>query len=226
MPEMTEAYDWHGRTILDAHGERIGKIDQVYLNPETDVAEWALVDRGLLCRRSTFVPIRSAGPTGEDVQVEVSKEQVKTAPVMEGDAALSPAEEAELLRHYGLGGDPAPSSDGAMTRSEEELHVSTVWRPRTRVRLRKYVVTEMVTKTVPVRREEVRLEYEAITDADGASASVEPTPSDESHEVVLHEERLVIEKRVVATERVRIGKRTTTATQTITDEVRKERVDV
>ena len=104
MPEMTEAYDWHGRTILDAHGERLGRIDQVYLNPETDVVEWALVDRGLLGRRSTFVPIRSASPTGEHVQVELSKEQVKTAPVMEGDAALSSAEEAELLRHYGLGG--------------------------------------------------------------------------------------------------------------------------
>ncbi len=104
MAEMTEAYDWRGRKILDARGERIGTIDQVYLNLETDQPEWALVDRGLFGRRSTFVPVRSASPTGEHVQVELSKEQVKTAPVMEGDAALSSAEEAELLRHYGLGG--------------------------------------------------------------------------------------------------------------------------
>jgi len=80
MPEMTEAYDWRGRTILDTRGEKIGTINQVYLNLETDEPEWAQVDRGLFCRRSTFVPVGSARRTGEDVQVHVAKAQVKGAP--------------------------------------------------------------------------------------------------------------------------------------------------
>jgi uncharacterized protein (TIGR02271 family) len=235
MAEMTEAYDWRGRTILDARGERIGRIDQVYLDLETDQPEWALVDRGLFCRGSTFVPVGSARPAGEDVQVQVAKAEVKSAPVMEGYAALSPEEEAELLRHYGVENPEAPpsaaptgtgatdavSGGGAMTRSEEELHVRTVSRPRTRVRLRKYVVTEMVTKTVPVRHEEVRLEREPIADTDPP----EPMSPEGAHEVVLHEEQLVIEKRVVPTERVRMVKETTVEERTVTDALRKEQID-
>lgn len=216
MADMTEAYDWRGRTILDPRGEKIGTIDQVYLNLETDEPEWALVDRGLFGRRSTFVPVGSARPTGEDVTVEVAKDQVKSAPDMEGDAELSPMEEAELLRHYGSG-----RPEQTMTRSEEELHVSTVRRPHTRVRLRKYVVTEMVTKTVPVRHEEVRLEREPVSEADATSAP----SADGAYEMVLHEEQLVIEKRVVPTERVRLVKETIFEERTVGGEVRKEQIE-
>ncbi len=239
MPEMTKAYDWRGRTILDARGEKIGTIDQVYLSLETDEPEWARVHRGLFGRQSTFVPVGSARPTGEDVQVQVSNTQVKGAPEVNGDAALSPEDEAGLLRHYGIENRAAPLSavrppepspdappgDGAMTRSEEELHIRTVARPRARVRLRKYVVTEMVTRTVPVRHEEVRLEREPITDAEAHSASPAPTSADETYEVVLHKEELVIAKRVVATERVRMGKEMIVEERTVTDELRRERID-
>lgn len=62
MPEMTEAYDWRRRTLLDAHGEKLGKIDQVYLDLETEEPEWALVDTDLFSRRSVFVPVGSARP--------------------------------------------------------------------------------------------------------------------------------------------------------------------
>ena len=58
-----------------------------------------------------------------------------------------------------------------MTRSEEELTVGTRQREAGRARLRKYVVTEMVTKTVPVKREEVRIEREPITDANRDQAT-------------------------------------------------------
>ena len=110
-----------------------------------------------------------------------------------------------------------------MIRSEEALHVTKVRRPRTRVRLRKYIVTEMVTTRVPVRREKVRLEQEPITDLDADSFD-EPASSGEIHEVVLHEERLVIEKRVVPTERVRMRKETITEDQAVSGEVRTEQV--
>jgi uncharacterized protein (TIGR02271 family) len=111
-----------------------------------------------------------------------------------------------------------------MTRSEE-LQVRTVRRPRTRARLRKYVVTEMVTTTVPVRHEEVRLEREPITDADAGLVPPEPTSSDDAYEVVLHEEQLVIEQRVVPTECVRMRKETIIEGQTVTDDLRKEQID-
>ena len=97
-----------------------------------------------------------------------------------------------------------------MTRSEEELRVGTTERERGRARLRKYVVTEQVERTVPVRREEVRVEREPITDANVDQAMDGPEISEEEHEVVLHEEEAVVEKRVVPKERVRLDKETVT----------------
>ena len=118
------------------------------------------------------------------------------------------------------------AGDEAMTRSEEELRVGTEARERGRVRLRKYVTTEQVTQTVPVRREKVRLEHEPASGADVDAETGGPEASDSEHEVVLHEEQPVVEKRVVPKERVRLGKETVTEQQQVTDEVRKEQIDV
>jgi uncharacterized protein (TIGR02271 family) len=92
-------------------------------------------------------------------------------------------------------------------------------------RLRKYVVTEQVQKTVPVQREEVRVEREPITDANVGDAKAGPDISEEEHEVTLHEEEVVTEKRAVPKERVRLDKETVTEDQTVTEEVRKEQID-
>ncbi|MBV9197084.1 MAG: PRC and DUF2382 domain-containing protein [Solirubrobacterales bacterium] len=118
-----------------------------------------------------------------------------------------------------------PNTDEAMTRSEEELRVGTARRERGRARLRKYVVTEHVQTTVPVQREEVRIEREPITDANVDQATSGPEISEEEHEVVLHEEEPVVEKRVVPRERVRLAKDTVTEEREVSDEVRKERIE-
>jgi uncharacterized protein (TIGR02271 family) len=112
-----------------------------------------------------------------------------------------------------------------MTRSEEELRVGKTQREAGRVRLKKYVVTEEVQQTVPVQREEVRLEREPITDANVGDATDGPAISEEEHEVVLHEEEVVTEKRAVPKERVRLDKETVTEEQTVSEEVRKEQID-
>ncbi len=119
-----------------------------------------------------------------------------------------------------------PTTDDAMTVSEERLSVDTQQREAGRARLRKYVVTENVTQTVPVQREEVRLEREPVTDANRGEALGGPEISEEEHEVVLHEERPVVQKETVPVERVRLGTETVTEQQTVDEEVRKERVDV
>ena len=119
-----------------------------------------------------------------------------------------------------------PNTDDAMTVSEERLLVGTERREAGRARLRKYVVTENVTQTVPVQREEVRLEREPITDSNVGDATAGPTISEEEHEVVLHEQRPVVEKETVPVERVRLDTDTVTEQETVSDEVRKERVEV
>ncbi len=118
-----------------------------------------------------------------------------------------------------------PTTDDAMTRSEEQLRVGTEKREAGRARLRKYVTSENVTETVPVSREEVRIEREPITDANRDNAMSGPAISEEEHEVVLHEETPVVEKEAVPVERVRLDKEAVTDETTVSEEVRKEQID-
>jgi uncharacterized protein (TIGR02271 family) len=113
-----------------------------------------------------------------------------------------------------------------MTRSEEELRVGTTEREAGRVRLRKYVVTENVEQTVPVRREEIRVEREPITDANRDAATSGADISEEEHEVVLHEEEVVVDKRTVPKERVALGKDTVTEDRQVDETVRSEQVEL
>ena len=132
----------------------------------------------------------------------------------------------------GTGGAPpvgedtsGPTTDDAMTRSEEELRVGTERREAGRVRLRKHVVTEEEQRTVPVRREEVRVEREPIDEGNVDQALDGPEISEEEHEVVLHEERAVVDKEVLPKERVRLSTDEQTEQETISDTLRKERIE-
>ena len=159
MPETTEAYDFSGRTLVDREGEKIGKIDELYYDETGGQPEWALVNTGLFGTKKTFVPIRNASPAGDDLQVPVTKAQVKDAPRLDADQALSEGEERQLFEHYGVpyttegsttatgapgagqagsGHDTSgPNTDDAMTRSEEELEVGKRAVETGSVRLRK-----------------------------------------------------------------------------------------
>jgi stress response protein YsnF len=115
-----------------------------------------------------------------------------------------------------------------VTRSEEELVVGRRTRLR-RLRLRKYVVTEYVTRTFPVRREQVRLEeVAAATVVDGGADDWDdPAPDGATQvEVVLYREEPEIRLRAVPVERARLVKRLVSEQRTITEELRKERVEV
>ena len=119
-----------------------------------------------------------------------------------------------------------PTTDEAMTRSEEQLRVGTETREAGRARLRKHVVTEHQQVTVPVTREEVTLEREPVTEANRGEAYDGPAISEEEHEVTLHAERPVVDTEAVAVERVRLGKETVTDQETVGGEVRKEEIEL
>jgi uncharacterized protein (TIGR02271 family) len=252
MPEVTHAYEWRGREVVSRDGDKIGTLDEIYLDTESGEPEWAAVTTGLFGTKQSFVPLAQADPQGGRVMVPYSKDQVKDAPSIDPDGELSQEDEARLYRHYGLeyserrsgtglpegtagaqtsGREPVgtdvsgPTTDEAMTRSEEEIRVGTTQRERGRVRLRKYVVTEEVQQTVPVQREEVRIEREPITDANVDQAMAGPEISEEEHEVILHEEEPVVEKRTVPKERVRLDKDVRTEEAQVSEEVRKERIE-
>jgi uncharacterized protein (TIGR02271 family) len=241
MPtSLRDPLSLRGRVLRDRDGDKIGKVDEIYFDNETDQPTWALVNTGLFGTKSTFVPIQNATmQSDDDLRVPFEKSHVKDAPNIEADGELSHAEEERLYHHYSMSygestkGGRGPrkdkrsgKTDDAMTRSEEELNVGTARRETGRARLRKYVVTENVTKTVPVQREEVRIEREPITDANRDAALSGPDISAEEHEVVLHAEEPVVEKRAVPKERVRLEKDTVTDEEKVSGKVRKERIDV
>ena len=116
---------------------------------------------------------------------------------------------------------PSAGSGEYLTRSEEQLHVGTEKVQTGRARLRKVVVTEQQTVTIPVSREEVRLVREPIAPGD----TVDATIGEAAAEVVLTEERVVVSKETVAVERVRLGTVTITEQQEVTEAVRKEKIE-
>jgi uncharacterized protein (TIGR02271 family) len=118
------------------------------------------------------------------------------------------------------------TTDDAMTRSEERLHVGTEKVQTGRARLRKHVVTEQQTVTVPVSHEEVTLTREPITDANVGDAMSGPELSDEEHEVVLESERVVVNKETVPVERVALDTETVTEQQQVSEEVAREEIEL
>ena len=237
-----DVLNWRGRDLIDNDGDKIGSINDIYLDRESDQPEWAVVTTGLFGTKRTFVPISDAQPHEDGVRVPFEKATVKDAPRIDPDGDLSHEEERTLYQHYGREyadyeqgsgvledeprGDRDSGTDEAMTRSEEELRVGTTEREAGRVRLKKYIVEDQVTETVPVRREEVRIEREPITDANRGDAVGGPEISEEEHAVTLRAEEPVVEKRVVPKERVRLEKDVETEEREVAETVRSERIDV
>lgn len=172
------------------------------------------------------------------------------APRASGPAEINPTQESQLYDHYerfgyqpwdderevDVTGDATttasrdssdPPTDEAMTRSEEELEVRTTSHEAGRLRLRKYVVTENVTVTVPVRKEKVRLERVPIDDTEG-DITVRPGAelAEEDYEIVLSEEEPLVSTRTVPKERVRLGKDVVTEQRQVSHDIRKEQIEV
>ncbi len=239
-------------TAVGAGGEKLGSVGQVYLDDVTGNPQWITVHTGLFGTSQSFVPLEQATVEGDTIRVPYDKETVKGAPRIEDDGHLEPAEEQDLYRYYGLasssdvpGGQVSesaapqdlsdrttghdtsgPTTDTAMTRSEEELTVGTARRETGRARLRKYVVTEQQSVNVPVSHEEVRLEREPITDANIDAATSGPAISEEEHEVTLHEEVPVVSKQARPVERVRLDTETVAGQEQVTEDVRKEQIEL
>ncbi|MFC4497568.1 DUF2382 domain-containing protein [Streptomyces ovatisporus] len=129
-------------------------------------------------------------------------------------------------RARGATGTGTGSAHDAMTRSEERLRVGTERYETGRARLRKYVVTEDVEQTVPVRHEEVRIEREPITEANRDEAMSGPAITEDAYEVVLHDERAVVETEAVPVERIRLVTEEHVEQETVHGQVRKERIEV
>lgn len=242
-----------GRMLVSNTGDKIGRISDIYLDDETGEPEWLAVHTGFFGTRLNFVPMHGANVKGDEISVSFDAAQVKAAPQSEADGSLSQEEEAQLYSHYnvqysesrsdsGLPGGQGtestegreavgrdtsgPTTDSAMTRSEEEMVVSKGQKEAGGARLRKYLVTEERTVTVPVSREEMRIEREPIGPDNYDAAMSGKELSEEEHEVVLSEEQVSVDKKVVPKERVRLGKDTVVEDKSVSADLSKEQIEL
>lgn len=244
-----------GQTLVDRNGDKVGKIVDIYLDRDTRQPEWILVNSGLFGTNGSFVPAANAARMSDGMQAAYDKAMIKDAPRAEPDGELSQDEEATLYQHYGLeyseessdsglaGGGrtetPRPGrgetvakdtsgteTDRAMTRSEEELSFNKARRPSETVRLRKYITEENVSTTVPVEREVLRVEREAISEANVGDSMRGADLTTEEAEIELSSEEVTVEKKVVPKERVRLDKDVEVEQREVSETVRKEQIDV
>jgi PRC-barrel domain len=105
--------EWHGKPLFDRYGEKIGKLQGVYVDVETDEPVFGTVKEGFIGRHLTFVPLAGATIGPDSLQISVSKELVKDAPniEIEGDE-LSQADESALYHHYELNYTPPDTESG------------------------------------------------------------------------------------------------------------------
>ena len=229
-----------GADVYDSSGDKIGTVEEIFYDEQTDQPEWIGIGTGFFGSKRVLVPVPGASFEGGQVRVPYAKDQVKNAPDVDSEE-ISQETEYQLASHYGLGyseqrsdtGLPEGSAgttegrsterdrEGTMTRSEEELRVGKRETEAGRVRLRKWVETEPVTADVQLQRETVRVEREPIEQpVSGAEIG------EEQIDVTLRSEEAVVDKQVVARERIGLEKEVEIDTQTVQDEVRKERVEI
>lgn len=237
-------HDWPGREITDPAGVRYGRLDDVFVGRRSGEAEFGIAtvpsETGDGTKR-VAVPLRGARETGDVIALPLDPARVRAAPAVTEDVEeIPPAAGAKVLAFFGLdtaagertrpmlpvaGEDDEAAVD--LTLSQEELTVEARPRAVERVRVRKHVVFEDVTVTVSLAREELVIEREPLSPEEVAATSL-PGELGEGEDVVivLHAEEPVIGRRTVPVERVRLHRDTVVEDARITDQVRKERVEV
>ncbi len=105
--------EWHGKTLVDRDGEKIGKLEDVYVDVETDEPQFATVKEGLISRHLTFVPLGGVQVGPDELEVAVTKQQVQDAPNIETHGEeLSQADESALYHHFQLNYTPPNIESG------------------------------------------------------------------------------------------------------------------
>lgn len=167
MPMSHDVETWDGQPLLTTDGDKVGRIESIYLDGDTDEPAWMAVKTSKLGSAVSLVPLHRATSDGDGITVPYDKEHIKRAPTFKPDDEISAEDARALYEHYAIaaveprrsvGHDTSgPTTDTAMTRSEEELRVGTAEYEAGRATLRKDVVTEHVETTVPVRHEDERV---------------------------------------------------------------------
>jgi uncharacterized protein (TIGR02271 family) len=222
---LEELRDLTNAPVYTRDGEKFGLVGEIWYDETSNQARYLKVGRGALGLRAVSVPVQGATRYEDGIQLPYAKDQLEGAPDW-GDEGGDEVEwtddrDREFAGYYDQFRTGAGDTDAAITRSEEELSVGTREVDAGSVRLRKWVDTETAQADVELRRETAQVVREPIDQPVSGSEI-----GDEEAEITLRAEEPVVSKQVVAKERVGIETDVETERQTVSDEVRKERVEI
>ncbi len=272
--KFTEVEDrYAGYTVYDQHYEKIGEVDDLFLD-ENDQPEYIGVKMGFLGTRSTLIPLEMVrvNDARQVIKVAADKETLKNGPTFDDDREITPEFENEVYSYYGLrrtqtigntgsyyshesadagtvgpgmtmgdtetgefrehaahdegvhqsrGDDLADEDELRVQRTEEELIAGTRQREAGSIRVRKRVRTDRKRIEVPTRHEEVSVERVPV-EGEVSEAEI----GEDEVVVPVTEEEIVVHKRPVLKEEVRIRKDIVEDTEVVEEDVRREEVEV
>jgi uncharacterized protein (TIGR02271 family) len=234
-----------GYTVYDRNDQKIGKVDDLFVDGN-DRPEYIGVKMGLLGTHSTLIPFEVATVDDERQTIVLStdKETAKNGPSFDDDREITPEFENEVYSYYGLqqtgsteerGAYSGTTSGTAMSgtedvaerdelrvqRTEEELTPGTREVEAGSMRVRKRVRTDREQIEVPTRREEVSVERVPVS-----GEATEAEIGEDEVVVPVTEEEVVVGKRAVVKEEVRVRKDVVEDTEVVEEDVRREEIDV
>jgi uncharacterized protein (TIGR02271 family) len=225
--------------VYDQNGEKIGKVDDLFVD-ESGQPEYIGVKMGFLGMSSTLIPwqLTTVDEASERIEVSVDKETAKNGPAFDDDREITPEFENEVYSYYGLQRTTTTEEPGAyeihqgaaqttnndelrVQRTEEELRAGTREREAGAIIVRKRVRTDRERIEVPTRREEVHVDRVPINSETSATEI-----GDDEVIIPVIEEEVVVEKRPVAKEEIRIRKDVVEDTEVVEEDVRREEVEI
>jgi uncharacterized protein (TIGR02271 family) len=226
-----------GYSVYDSSNERIGKVDDLFVD-DGDQPEYIGVKMGFLGTSSTLIPWGVVTGTDDEnsrIEVSVDKETTKNGPAFDDDKEITPDFENEVYSYYGLQQTGSTEERGAyadysgdstedelrVQRTEEELAAGTREREAGAMKVRKRVRTDRESIEVPTRHEEVSVERVPV-EGEASEAEI----GEDEVVVPVTEEEVVVSKKPVAKEEVRIRKDVVEDTEVVEEDVRREEVDV
>lgn len=114
MTGLENIREWEGKDVLDADGDLVGRMEDVYFHSETDEPLFVTVHTGLLGRHLTFVPLEGATLGQDYLKVARLKAEIHHAPDIEGGGELSLEDEARVFKHYGIAYRPPATEAGRL----------------------------------------------------------------------------------------------------------------
>ena len=229
-----------GYTVYDRNDQKIGKVDDLFVDGK-DRPEYIGVKMGLLGTHSTLIPFEVATVDDERQTIVLStdKDTAKNGPSFDDDREITPEFENEVYSYYGLQQTGSTEERGAYSgttsgtedvaerdelrvqRTEEELTAGTREVEAGSMRVRKRVRTDREQIEVPTRREEVSVERVPVS-----GEATEAEIGEDEVVVPVTEEEVVVGKRAVVKEEVRVRKDVVEDTEVVEEDVRREEIDV